>query len=206
MSQSATRRMTVQAFSAWEITQPDRYELVDGRPVAMTGATIGHDRVLVNIVLSLGNQLRAAGNPCDAFTSHYRHHDHAPWQAPARRCHSCTPFDEHASTTDRPKLIGEALSRSTQTVDQYVKLFEYQQLASLDSILLVNPDPVEVGLWSRAADLAWAFTAFRDIGDAIGIPGRDLTLPLTAITFRVTLAPPPPRLVWPAPPTGPQVA
>jgi Uma2 family endonuclease len=54
--------MTMDEFFAWQAKQDKLYELVDGIPVLplkmMTGATQAHDRVVVNIIRELANQLR----------------------------------------------------------------------------------------------------------------------------------------------------
>ena len=74
MSEPQQRRMTPDEFFEWQKRQDKNYELVDGIPVlplkAMTGATLRHDRVTVNAMISLGNQLR--GGPCRPQTDGYR--------------------------------------------------------------------------------------------------------------------------------------
>ena len=56
--------MTQDEFLAWQEREDRHYELVDGVPVLplkmMTGASQAHDRVVVNIIRELANQLRAA--------------------------------------------------------------------------------------------------------------------------------------------------
>ena len=65
MAEAASRLMTPEEFFQRQIGQEDLYELVDGVPVKMkmmTGAGAQHDLVVVNVIISLGNQLR--GGPC----------------------------------------------------------------------------------------------------------------------------------------------
>ncbi|MFL5211964.1 MAG: Uma2 family endonuclease, partial [Microvirga sp.] len=65
MAEAASRLMTPEEFFQWQIGQEDLYELVDGVPVKMlkmTGASAQHDLVVVNVIISIGNQLR--GGPC----------------------------------------------------------------------------------------------------------------------------------------------
>jgi len=70
MAEPQLRRMTAEEFFAWQEKQDKLYELVDGLPVLplkmMTGASRAHDRAVVNIIVSLGNQLR--GGPCRPTT------------------------------------------------------------------------------------------------------------------------------------------
>ena len=52
MGEQLQRKMTVEEFFEWQLSQDKNYELVDGVPVltvkAMTGATSRHDTVTVN--------------------------------------------------------------------------------------------------------------------------------------------------------------
>src|SRR5215472_1659590 len=57
MDEVTLRRMTVAEFFAWEPGDEERYELVDGRPVKMTGARRRHDRIVGNLNRVLGTQL-----------------------------------------------------------------------------------------------------------------------------------------------------
>lgn len=63
--------MTPEEFFDWQLGQDELYELVDGHPVLrhrmMTGASMQHDRATVNIIVRLGNQLRAT--PCRPMTA-----------------------------------------------------------------------------------------------------------------------------------------
>ncbi len=65
MADPARRRMTPEEFFEWQSAQDGLYELVDGVPVPhvkmMTGASVQHDRATVNIIVSLGVQLRGSG-------------------------------------------------------------------------------------------------------------------------------------------------
>lgn len=50
MSEAKLRRWGLEEFLAWKERQPTNYELVDGRPVMMTGIALG----LADICESLG--------------------------------------------------------------------------------------------------------------------------------------------------------
>ena len=64
------RTMTVEEFLEWNLSQDQRYELVDGVPVplrAMAGAKAEHDTIVVNLIAALHSQLR--GSPCKPRTA-----------------------------------------------------------------------------------------------------------------------------------------
>ena len=65
----AVRLMDPDSFLEWCTSQEDRYELVGGVPVAMAGAKRGHDRIVMNTTLAVGNQSR--GSPCQPFSADF---------------------------------------------------------------------------------------------------------------------------------------
>ncbi|MCX6380047.1 MAG: Uma2 family endonuclease, partial [Armatimonadetes bacterium] len=48
-SQTIPTRMTPDEYLEWEATQEDRYEYIDGEIRAMSGATLDHNRIVMNI-------------------------------------------------------------------------------------------------------------------------------------------------------------
>ena len=135
------RRMTQDEFFAWQEKQDKNYELVDGIPFLslkmMTGASQAHDRVTVNIILSLGNQLR--GGPCRPTTA-----DLAV-RIPAGNIRrpdvtiECGEAGRREMAVRDPRVVIEVLSPSTRTFDRFRKLIEYQSIESLAHILWSTP-------------------------------------------------------------------
>lgn len=177
MSQSALRRMTAEDFLEWDLRQPDgRHELIDGVPVAMTGARRRHDRIVVNAVAELRTRLR--GGPCVPFTA-----DTAV-RIPGGNVRrpdvgvTCGPDDDDLTYAAAPRLVIEVLSPSTRAFDRMRKVEEYKTVAGLDYILLVDADAPEVILWSRDAAGGWASTVIAGAEAAIDLPALGVTLPL----------------------------
>jgi Uma2 family endonuclease len=67
MSDAAHDRLTVEQFYQWLGAVDGRWELVDGQPVIMAGATNRHDRLVGNALIYVGTHLR--GHPCQPFTA-----------------------------------------------------------------------------------------------------------------------------------------
>ena len=197
MSERATRGMTIAEFLSWQVDQEDLFEFVDGQPLAMAGAKLRHDRVTGNAFAEARRQMRAAGSPCDAFTSdigiltplgNLRRPDVSVL---------CPPFDEDALISDSPRLVVEVLSESTERVDRLVKLDEYKSIKTLDYILVADPTRVEVGFWFRDADRVWRNETFQNPGSIITMPLLGLAISLASLYERVQVTPRPrPRLVW----------
>lgn len=195
MSQPIERHWTIEQFFAWQESQPDRYELVNGYPVRMmAGAKRVHDRIVVNLLYQLTGQLR--GKTCQPFTG-----DSSIETLPGqiRRPDvgvDCGPFDPNALKAAEPRLVAEVLSPSTRDFDTLEKLAEYKSVASLDVIIYVEPNAPEVVTWSRAADRSWERTHADGLDAEVALPDLGVTLRLADLYDGITF-PAGPRLVFP---------
>lgn len=186
MSQTALRPMTADAFLAWDLDQPDaRHELIDGRPVAMTGARRRHDRLVVNGLRELSGRL---GGGCEAFTADIA--VRIP-NGNVRRPDlgvACGPQEDELTYARAPRLVAEVLSASTRAFDLARKLEEYRGIASLEYVLLVDPDAPEVILWSRDAARGWEHRVIAGTAAVVDLPALGLVLPLAELYRSVTFS------------------
>ncbi len=195
MLQHVITRMSEAELLDWQLGQTDRYELIDGQPRAMTGARFRHDRVLVNTMMALQMALRAINSPCDPSTANIA------VRVPAGNLRRpdvaiyCPPFDEDAMVSDRPRLLVEVLSDSTENADRYIKLDEYKEIELLDYIILIAPGVVDALVWSRQADQTWKWMRYVSITDVISLTLLGIFLSVSDIYERVALLPPRPKLI-----------
>ncbi len=153
MSEQAVHRMTADDFLLWHEQQECRYELIDGVPAAMAGAKRRHDQVVVNALVSLGNQLPVG--KFRVFTS-----DTAV-RIPVGNIRypdvgiDCGRFLDEDRAADAPTLVIEVLSESTRAFDFLTKLEEYKSVPTLLHIILVDTDMPEILHWSRPLAGAW---------------------------------------------------
>lgn len=193
MTEPALRRWTVEAFFAWQEKQSERYELVGGLPVRMmAGAKNVHDDIVVNILVALGNQLRGGG--CRPFTG-----DGSIETLPGqiRRPDlgvDCGRRDPNGLKAALPRLVVEVLSPSTRDFDTFEKLAEYRSVASLDYVMVAEPNAADVVLWRRTADRDWERRAIVGLDETVDLPDLGVALPLRDIYEGVQF-PPRPRLV-----------
>lgn len=189
MSERAIPRMSSDEFLEWCQFQDVQYELVDGAPVAMAGAKRAHDRIVVNAIRLLANQLD--GQPGQPFT------DDTAVRIPngnRRRPDvgvDCGGFDPDASMVDSPRLVLEVLSPSTRSVDLFDKLDEYKTVASLAHIILIDPDAPRAIHWWRAADQTWEHARHAGLDAEIVLPDLDVRLVLRALYADLTFRPRP---------------
>jgi Uma2 family endonuclease len=180
MAEPVQRVWTLEEFFAWQEQQADRYELVDGRPLKMmAGAKTLHDDIVVNLLGELCEQLRGSG--CRPFTGDGSF-ETRPGQI--RRpdvgvdCGSRNPNGTKAAL---PKVVIEVLSPSTRDFDSFRKLEEYKGVASVEHILMVEPNAPFAAFWSRDDSGQWGEQRIRGLAGAIDMPKLKITLRMAGI-------------------------
>ena len=187
MSEAALpSRMSLEQFLDWQEGQEQRYELVDGRPVAMARAQQQHDLIVTNALIGIGSKLDRSR--CRPFTADQtvvtrsrngRHPDFGV---------DCGPFVPTSMTATEPRVVLEVFSPSTRRMDQIAKLDEYKAVPSIEHIVLVDPDSPEVIVWSRAEDHSWHHDTLRGLDATLALPAIGVEVALadlyTGITFR----------------------
>ncbi len=183
MAEPKLHRMSAEEFFAWQEKQERLYELVDGLPVLplkmMTGATQAHDRAVVNIIRSLGNQLR--GGPCRPTTS-----DLAV-RIPAGNIRrpdvtiECGQAGRRDMAVRDPRVVVEVLSPSTMSFDRFKKVVEYQTVGTLTHILLVDTEVPRIDVLARSDGETWASTRHEGLDAKIELPTIKASLDLAEV-------------------------
>ncbi len=197
MAERAPRRMTADEFLAWHEGQEQRYELIDGVPVAMAGARRQHDQVVVNALIAIGRHLQAG--QCRPFTSDtaVRISDYQVRYPDLGL--DCGTFRADAFAADAPRLVIEVLCESTRAFDFVGKLEEYKSVPSLCHIVLVDADEPKVIHWVRAASGAWTYRTLEGSEAVLEVADLGLSLSIAALYAGLTFRPRP-RLVAAEPP------
>lgn len=169
-----TSVMTPEEFLRWEETQHERHELVDGEIFTMVGATLEHERIVGNIEFALRTQLRVRG--CEAFSKSTQvlAGRHVFYPDVAVECGA----PAHGRVLEKPVLIVEVLSESTEVYDRTTKWELYRRnLASLRTFVLVAQDRLAVEVFRRTRD-GWNFGEHTGADDVVelGEPPCRLTL------------------------------
>ncbi|HNO60405.1 MAG TPA: Uma2 family endonuclease [Plasticicumulans sp.] len=187
MSVPATR-LSLAAFLDWEATQPERHEYVRGEVFAMTGASLNHNRVALNLHGLLRAHLR--GSPCEVFASDVQVRvDAADAVFYPDLVITCSADDRQQQRTLRePVLIVEVLSPSTAGYDLSAKFAHYRRLASLQEYVTIDPDAPLVQVFRRSPD-GWTLHA-AEAGDTVGFASIDLCVPIAAVYEDVRFEPP----------------
>lgn len=176
MATNARRLLTVEEFLELEFSGDEGHcvELDNGTIRLMGGGSAAHARVQANILVNLFVQLKGSG--CRPYGSDMgvRTHDLSlRYPDVSVFCGRGGPENDDLKQFDDPKMVVEVLSPSTRRDDEIVKLREYQAVASLEAILLVDPEAEEIRLLTRRDGRGWrddTLAADNDVTvEALGI-------------------------------------
>lgn len=173
-------KMTVEEYLDWEPQQQIRHEYVNGELFAMTGGTIPHNDIVLNLYTALRPHLRTRGcriNVSDVKvgvnpTSLYYYPDLIV---------SCDPRDLKARKfIQYPKLIVEVLSPSTEAKDRGEKFTWYQTIASLQEYVLIDSEKVGVECYRRGEGRMWLYSPYR-AGEGISLTSIEFECPIALL-------------------------
>ena len=173
-----------------------KHEYARGRVYAMSGGSVRHGVITVNISTDLNIQLedkdcRVASSDVrvkvEAMES-YRYPDVMVY------CGDEDYADERNDTLKNPLVIVEVLSPSTALKDRNEKLDEYLQSTTLQEYVLVTQHEAKVEVFSRHESGKWLYDKYKGLEASLLLASIDCTLDLSRIYRKVTLddtTPPP---------------
>lgn len=162
-------------YLAWENTQLERHEFLDGEVFAMAGAEDRYVTVTMNVAFALRQHL--SGGPCRAFITDMRLH------VAASNCYfypdvlvTCSANDRTSTMSkSEPTLIVEVLSASTAAYDRGIKFSHYRKLPSLHEYVLVDLDTRSTDCYRKGADGFWVLHPFAS-GEPVELASVALTI------------------------------
>jgi Uma2 family endonuclease len=176
MGQAAAKAMMGSAeYLAWEQTQAERHEFVEGQIVAMAGAEARHVVIAGNAFVALRQHLKGSG--CRAFMSDMKlqSQDDRNFFYPDVMV-SCGESTAAGTLVMRqPLLLVEVLSPSTAAYDRGAKFAHYRRFSTLQEVAFVDPDTRRTDVFRRGGDGLWVLHAFEP-GDTVHWASVDLRL------------------------------
>jgi Uma2 family endonuclease len=178
---------TVEEYLAAEERSEQKHEYLAGVIYAMAGTTIEHERISMNIVRTLGDQLR--GKPCEVFSSNVKvriQTGFAEFYYYPDATVDCGTARGESLFAAEPRVIFEVLSPSTERIDRGEKLRNYQALPSLEAYVIVDQSRPAVTLYRREGS-SWKMELVTEQDAIVSFPGVGCTLTLASIYERTSL-------------------
>ncbi|MBO3459724.1 Uma2 family endonuclease [Aetokthonos hydrillicola Thurmond2011] len=170
-------KMTVEEYLQWEPQQDVRYEYDNGEVFAMTGGTIPHNDIALNIYRSLYPHLRSMGCRVNVSDVKVQVGSQNQYYYPDVIV-SCNPQDLNARNFIQfPKLIVEVLSPGTSAKDRGEKFTNYLKIPTLQEYILIDSEKISVERYSRGEGRMWLYYPYT-VGDIIALSSIGFECPI----------------------------
>jgi len=186
IAQPQHRLMTPQEYLEWEEQQPIKYEYINGEVFAMTGGTLPHNSIAINLTSALKNHLRGKG--CKVFMADAKVGVslQGPFHYPDVMV-SCDPQDQRArKIIYHPCLIVEVLSPGTEGFDRGKKFRHYRQIDTLKEYVLIEADKMNVECYRLNEKGKWELTSYSL--EETTANGTEIEVHLTSLEFRCPIS------------------
>lgn len=175
-----------EAYLEWEAQQILRYEYLNGMAYAMTGGTVPHNDIALNLYRALYPHLRSRGCRVNVADVKVQVSKNGPYFYPDVVV-SCNEGDRHAlKLIQSPCLIIEILSPGTAGFDRGDKFRAYRRLTTLQEYVLIDSEIRSVDCYRRNEQGKWELTAYPPDEDPDN--GSDPDVHFTSIDFRCLLS------------------
>ena len=173
-------RLTLEEYMALDEASEHKWEYEDGQVYCLAGSTNRHAAIVNNLGTSLDKAL--GERRCLVMTE-------SPKVIVAAEKHyypdlvvSCDEREEEEDSAVRyPLLIAEVLSPSTEGHDRGKKLLAYQQVASMENILLIATNQAAVLVYERDKEAPGQWSSQQyDVSNPV--------IPLASLGFSIQLA------------------
>lgn len=172
---------TVEEYLEAEQRSEIRHEYLYGTIHAMAGGSRRHNQICLAIASVLQRKIRKGS--CQAYMNDVkvlvRTRLGEIFYYPDVMV-GCDPTDRHEFYLERPSILFEVTSPSTEQTDRREKLTAYQSLASLEHYVIVSQD-MRSAEWFRRAEGGWERIFLADPGDAVRFEGSGVELTLGEI-------------------------
>jgi len=149
MSNVAEQLMSLDEFLAWERDQPEKHESAGGVITMMTGASLAHATITMNVAFALRQALRGTG--CRPFVNDAKVIASDSVRYPDIVV-TCQPVSGTDDIVPEPIVVIEVISPSTEREDRGRKKFDYFATPSIWQYAIVEQDERLIDLYTRTGD------------------------------------------------------
>jgi Uma2 family endonuclease len=181
MNVALRKPWTQEQFFSWAETQDTRYEFDGFQPVAMTGGTVNHNRVMWGLHRTLDRRLRRGDGPCEPLgpdagvetvNKAVRYPDALV---------TCSKVDGESRLVPGVVVIFEVLSPTSGREDRIVKVREYAAVPSIRRYVILESSSMGLMVMERSSpDQVWQTTVLTN-DDILRMPEIGIEIPVAEI-------------------------
>ena len=170
--------LTAEEYLEAERKATCKHELMNGKIITMTGASLKHNRIVSNLIGSINPFLK--GKSCEVFPSDLRINipttNSFTYPDLTIVCGKPELLDDEFDNLLNPVVIIEVLSPSTESYDRGNKFFTYQRIPSLKEYILVDSTACNIQTIVKKDDGLWQFDTISDNTSSIIIQSISQTI------------------------------
>ena len=178
MNTSPVLKYTEEEYLEMEEKSLEKHEFYKGEIFAMAGASIPHNQIVRNALISIGNYLNE--KKCQIFPSDLRIHSlgNSLYIYPDLSiiCGEIETLSKNKSVVTNPTVLIEVLSKSTEDYDRGGKFKLYRDIPSLKEYILISSFQTQVEKYERQTDGKWLFQEYKSENDLLIINSINLEI------------------------------
>lgn len=174
-------RLTVEEYLAWEETNFEKHEYIDGEVRCMAGAKGTHNRIMMNIAVTIGRQLD--NSDCFLLSSEMRvkaAETRYVYPDMSAVCGEGKFARDNEMELVNPLLVIEVTSPTSIDIDRGEKKLFYFEVPSIQAYLIIDQHRARAELSIRA-DAGWLTSTFEKLNDVVPLDALECSLPLTQV-------------------------
>lgn len=185
--QTSPRLYSIEEYLEHEETAECRSEYRDGEIIPMTGGSINHNQIIINLVIALTLSLkeqnyRVYANDLRLWIPRYREYTY-----PDILIIQGEPIFQEGrkDTVINPSIIIEVLSKSTSSRDRGDKFTYYRSIPEFKEYILIDQYQIHVEQFSKTAEGNWLFKESEDEAGILTLVSANCQIPYRQIYERV---------------------
>ncbi len=179
---------TPEEYLALEEQAEYKNEYRRGQIVAMTGASLNHNRIVGNVYAALYNSLEIKS--CEVFMSDLRlwieQKELFTYPDVMGVCGAPEFLEDRTDTITNPKVIIEVLSKSTAGYDRGDKFQAYWTLGTFEEYVLIDQYRIHIEYFRRMSDKEWRLRILTKEVDILRLESVTVEIPVSKIYRNVT--------------------
>jgi Uma2 family endonuclease len=178
--------LSISEYIAWEEGNTIKHEFVAGEVYAMTGVTLRHNLITLNLARAMWQ--RARGGGCRVLATDVKLRTGSDRIYYPDLMVVCGAAAEVALIVSEPSMVVEVTSPSTRATDRREKLEAYMRMPSLRIYLIVDQRRRHVLMYTRKGAGDWTREEISGDG-AVALEFLGANIPLDEIYEDITLPP-----------------
>lgn len=186
MASHSVTKLTEEQYLALDRAAEFKSEYFDGEMFAMSGGSMQHARLHMNLAAELSIALR--GRDCEPFGSDFRVRVSSrmyTYPDISVVCGKPLLADNSQDALLNPVVIVEVLSPSTETYDRGLKLQAYRTIASLQDYILIEQNEIRIEQYTRQENNLWILRDYQSLDEELNIASIGVSLAMRRIYDRV---------------------